>query len=64
MRTASDLFIGAHFREEDSDETLLVDYLYIDDDETVTIEGYEVDSGQEFSRVYDPDDEINIVKGE
>ena len=62
MRTASDLFVGAHIREE-SGVTLVVDYLDVDD-EGVLVEGYEVDSGDEFNRVYDMDDEINIVKGE
>jgi len=62
MRTASDLFVGAYIREE-SGTLLLVDYIDVDD-EGVLVEGYEVDSGDEFNRIYDMDDEINIVKGE
>ena len=61
IRTASDLFVGAHIREGDA--TYLVDYL-VSDDEGVYIEGYVVESGDEFTNIYDYDDEVNIVKGE
>jgi len=61
IRTASDLFVGAYIRE--NDRTLLVDYIDVDED-GILVEGYEVDSGDEFNRMYDADDEINIVQGE
>jgi hypothetical protein len=62
MRTAADLFVGAYIREE-SGILLLVDYIDVDEEGVLT-EGYEVDSGNEFVRMFDFDDEINIVKGE
>lgn len=59
IRTASDLSVGSHIL--DGDRILVVDYLVVDED-GIWIEGYELDSGDEFNMVYDEDDEINIVK--
>lgn len=64
MRTAADLFVGAHIRTEDG-ETFVIDWVEVDDyTGNVKVEGYELDGGQGIEHTYDPDDEINIVKGE
>jgi hypothetical protein len=59
IRTASDLFVGATFRQDD-DDIKIIDFLTIIGDGSIYVEGYEVESGEEFGINLDPDDEINI----
>jgi hypothetical protein len=59
LRTANDLFIGSRIRLDE--ETIgVVDYLVVDED-GVWIEGYEESSGDEFNRIFDYDDEVDII---
>ena len=59
LRTANDLYIGARLRLDE--ETIgVVDCMEADED-GVWVEGYEEESGDEFNRIYDYEDEVDII---
>jgi len=48
--------------QEDGPRFLVIDFMiYDEDEETILIEGYYDDNGDEFSMVLDPDDEVRTT---
>jgi hypothetical protein len=56
-KTASDLAVGDHLLDKDGETLYLIDYIR-KTDEIVYVEGYEIEHGDEYTTVFDPDDEV------
>lgn len=58
IKTAADLGAGEHLLDPDTETVYHIDYIR-KTDTAVYVEGYEIEHGDEYIRVFDPDDEVH-----